>query len=44
MKYIEFSSAKEKVSVIGAGTMRIAGFDEPTAEEFVKTAIENGIN
>ena len=44
MKYIEFSSAKEKVSVIGAGTMRIAGFDEPTAEEFVKTALDSGIN
>jgi predicted oxidoreductase len=44
MKYIEFSSAGEKVSVIGAGTMRIAGFDESTAEAFVRTALENGIN
>lgn len=44
MRYIDFSKEKEQVSVIGAGTMRIAGLDEPAAETFVKTALDAGIN
>lgn len=44
MKYIEFGSAKTPVSVIGAGTMRIAGMDHDTADRFVRTALDSGIN
>lgn len=44
MRYIDFSKDKEQVSVIGIGTMRIAGLDEATAEKFVKTALDQGIN
>ena len=44
MRYIDFSKEKEQVSVIGVGTMRIAGLDEATAETFVKTALDAGIN
>lgn len=42
MKYIELASTP--VSVIGAGTMRIARFTDQEADEFVSTALDAGIN
>ena len=44
MRYIEFGSSPQRVSVIGAGSMRIAGMDEQTADTFMKTAMDAGIN
>ena len=44
MKYIEFGPEKRHVSVIGAGCMRIAGMDQAQADEFVRTALDAGIN
>lgn len=44
MKYIEFGPNKDKVSVIGAGCMRISQMDNAQADAFVKTALEYGIN
>ena len=44
MKYIDYSRDGTKVSVIGIGTMRIAGFDTETADSFIRTALDNGIN
>ena len=44
MRYIEFGSSPQRVSVIGAGSMRIAGMDEQTADTFMKTALDAGIN
>lgn len=44
MRYIEFGSSSQRVSVIGAGSMRIAGMDEQTADTFMKTALDAGIN
>ncbi len=44
MRYIEYGSEKTKVSCIGIGCMRIAAMDENTAESFVQTALEQGIN
>lgn len=43
MKYIPFGAGKQ-ASVIAAGTMRIAGMDEKTADTFVRTALDAGIN
>lgn len=43
MKYIPFGAGKQ-ASVIAAGTMRIAGMDEKTADAFVRTALDAGIN
>jgi len=44
MKYISFGCANTPVSVIGAGAMRIADMDHQTAETFVRTALDCGIN
>lgn len=44
MRYIEFGSSSQRVSVIGAGSMRIAGMDEQTADTFMRTALDSGIN
>ena len=44
MKYIEFGPNKDKVSVIGAGCMRIARMNQTQAEAFVKSSLEYGIN
>ena len=44
MRYIEFGSSPLRVSVIGAGSMRIAGMDEQTADTFMKAALDSGIN
>ena len=44
MRYIDFSKEKDQVSVIGIGTMRIAGLDDAQADEFVRTALDAGIN
>ena len=44
MKYINYSKDGTQVSVIGIGTMRIAGFDTETADSFIRTALDNGIN
>lgn len=44
MKYLEFGNEKTKVSAIGIGCMRIAGMNETEADEFVRTALDEGIN
>ncbi|MBO6157777.1 MAG: aldo/keto reductase [Firmicutes bacterium] len=44
MRYIEFGPNKDKVSVIGAGCMRISQMDQQAAYAFVKTSLEAGIN
>ena len=44
MRYIRFGSSEQPVSVIGAGSMRIAGMDEQAADTFMKTAMDSGIN
>lgn len=44
MRYINFGMANTPVSVIGAGSMRISGMDHQTADTFVKSALECGIN
>lgn len=44
MKYIKFGLTNTPVSVIGAGSMRIAGMDNKTADTFVRSALECGIN
>ena len=44
MRYIDFGSPSLKVSVIGAGSMRIADMDEATADAYMKTALDLGIN
>ena len=44
MKYLEFGESKQQASVIGVGCMRIAGMDYKTADEFVRGALEEGIN
>ena len=44
MKYIPYGQNGPQVSVIGAGCMRIAEMDTPTAETYVNTALESGIN
>lgn len=42
MKYIDIFG--KKVSAIGCGCMRIAGFDEKKTEEYIRTALDLGIN
>ena len=42
MKYIDIF--EKKVSVIGCGCMRIAGFDEKQTEEYIRTALDLGID
>ena len=44
MKFIEFGPEKKQVSVIGAGCMRIAGMDQNQADEFVRAALDGGVN
>ncbi|MBQ4640373.1 MAG: aldo/keto reductase [Clostridia bacterium] len=43
MKHITFG-ANQQASVIAAGTMRIAGMDEKTADTFVRSALDAGVN
>lgn len=43
MKRITFG-ANQQASVIAAGTMRIAGMDEKTADTFVRSALDAGVN
>ena len=42
MKYIDIFG--KKVSAIGCGCMRIVGFDEKKTEEYIRTALDLGIN
>lgn len=44
MKYIKFGKDNTEVSVIGIGTMRIAGMSPEEADTFVKCALDQGIN
>jgi predicted oxidoreductase len=44
MKYINIRGSENSVSVIGIGTMRIAGMNPHEVDTFVHTALDNGIN
>ena len=44
MKYINIRGSENSVSVIGIGTMRIAGMNPSEVDTFVHTALDNGIN
>ena len=44
MKYINIRGNENPVSVIGIGTMRIAGMNPYEVDTFVHTALDNGIN
>jgi len=44
MKYINIRGSENPVSVIGIGTMRIAGMNPSEVDTFVRTALDNGIN
>lgn len=44
MKFIPYGPEKTQVSVVGAGCMRIAAMDTPTADTYVRTALDAGIN